>query len=357
MSARRLLVSLAVLLPLACEGQVTIYQTIVTGGAPGESGSGGSSSSGGDSTGGSAPSQGGNGGSNTGQAGAFGNDGGLSQTGGLGEVGGMVANAGAAEGGVRNLAGAGMSNEAGVGGEPCGTPIANVPADCHATVACSGQSVIDQGNVPTPANSCLVGTCNGAGVPGTAPAAAEAPCKAAGGAKLCDGAGKCVPCLHAADCADGEICSDQHECVSGACTDVDCGGACPPCATGKKCLVDGDCASFACDVASKTCITPQCQDHHQDGVETDADCGGGVCPPCVLGKNCVLSEDCASQACDAIKLICVSNQCYDNRQDGYETDIDCGGINCQSCFVGAKCKTNLDCQSGHVCGGVTKVCM
>jgi hypothetical protein len=110
-------------------------------------------------------------------------------------------------------------------------------------------------------------------------------------------------------------------------------------------------------VASSTCVTPQCQDHHQDGLETDADCGGGFCPPCVLGKNCVLSEDCASQACDAFKLVCISNQCSDHRVDGSETDIDCGGINCNSCPVGFKCKSNLDCQSGHVCGGVTKVCM
>jgi len=139
--------------------------------------------------------------------------------------------------------------------------------------------------------------------------------------------------------------------MSGSCTDVACGGACPPCANGKKCVADADCSSFACDSVSLTCVTPQCQDHRQDGVETDADCGGGFCPACVLGKACLADTDCTTFACDALKQVCVSNQCADHRTDGYETDIDCGGINCLSCGVGMGCHNSLDCQSGHACNG------
>jgi hypothetical protein len=158
-----------------------------------------------------------------------------------------------------------------------------------------------------------------------------------------------VPCLQASNCKAGQICSASHQCVSGACTDLDCGGACPACANGKKCLADADCSSFACDAVSLTCITPQCQDHHQDGVETDADCGGGVCPACVLSKGCLVDADCTTMACDALKLSCVSSQCQDHRLDGYETDVDCGGGGCPACGIGAGCKTNFDCISGHFC--------
>jgi hypothetical protein len=234
--------------------------------------------------------------------------------------------------------------------------VADVPANCYATVACTGARVVDQSNVPKPANTCIVGTCNGAGVPGTAPADAETPCRAAGGGTLCDGAGKCVRCLHSSDCAGGQICSVAHQCVAASCTDLDCGGACPPCATGKKCLADADCVSFACDVVSLTCITPQCKDHQQDGLETDADCGGGLCVGCALGKGCVVDDDCTSSACDAIKLTCITDRCADHRADFDESDIDCGGSVCNSCFVGQKCRNTGDCQAGHVCGGQTKLC-
>ena len=141
-----------------------------------------------------------------------------------------------------------------------------------------------------------------------------------------------------------------------SCTDLDCGGGCPPCADGKKCLDDPDCISGACDAGTRTCVADQCSDHRQDGLETDADCGGLLCSPCTLKKHCLDSPDCLSVACDGISLRCVADQCADHRQDGTETDEDCGGYTCQSCAVGKKCKTNLDCQAGHVCLGVMKIC-
>jgi hypothetical protein len=52
----------------------------------------------------------------------------------------------------------------------------------------------------------------------------------------------------------------------------------------------------------------------------------------------------------------VSNQCVDHRQDGQETDVDCGGPVCNACAVGQKCLTNFDCQSGHVCSAGTHTC-
>ena len=63
----------------------------------------------------------------------------------------------------------------------------------------------------------------------------------------------------------------------------------------------------------------------------------------MLGRN----------ACDATLSVCVSNQCGDHRQDGMESDVDCGGPDCNACPSGKKCKTNFDCNTScsitHVC--------
>jgi hypothetical protein len=174
-----------------------------------------------------------------------------------------------------------------------------------------------------------------------------------------------------ATCAVGKKCKTDGDCASNACdsisltcvasqcsdmakdgaeTDIDCGGGtCPTCANGKMCKVDGDCTSDACDAISLTCVASQCIDMAKDGAETDVDCGGGTCPTCGNGKMCKVDGDCTSNACDAISLTCVANQCADDRQDGAETDIDCGGGTCAGCAVGKKCEANTDCQVGHTC--------
>lgn len=182
-----------------------------------------------------------------------------------------------------------------------------------------------------------------------------------------------------AKCATGKGCAQNSDCVANACdlvsqscvasqcadqrvdgaeTDVDCGGGtCASCAVGQKCLVDPDCSSNACDGVTLTCVSSQCFDHRRDGVETDVDCGGGVCPICATGSKCTIDSDCATNACDATSLTCVSNQCADHRVDGTETDVDCGGTNaCSRCLVGQKCLVNSDCQAGHTCGIGTRTC-
>ncbi len=74
------------------------------------------------------------------------------------------------------------------------------------------------------------------------------------------------------------------------------------------------------------------------------------CPIGSLGDPCEQDTDCASDACDAINRVCTSDQCGDRRQDGQESDVDCGGLYCNSCSVGRRCQGNFDCQSGHLCG-------
>jgi hypothetical protein len=242
---------------------------------------------------------------------------------------------------------------------PSGTRIVDVPADCHATI-CDGAGhaagvLVARANAPTPPGPCLVGTCDELGRPGTTPRPAGTACRAAPGTEMCDGAGSCVECNHTRDCAPGLYCDASHRCGSAPCTDLDCGGACPPCDVGKRCRVDADCQSYACDASTATCVLSQCLDHVQDGNETDLDCGGGICQGCELGQGCLLDLDCLSQACDVPTSKCILEQCADHRADGIESDVDCGG-GCSACQSGQKCKGNGDCAPGHVCLTATKTC-
>ena len=43
---------------------------------------------------------------------------------------------------------------------------------------------------------------------------------------------------------------------------------------------------------------PTCDDKVQNDLETDIDCGGGVCPKCGPGQKCEVDGDCRSGACD-----------------------------------------------------------
>jgi hypothetical protein len=154
----------------------------------------------------------------------------------------------------------------------------------------------------------------------------------------------------------------SHLCVASQCsdhqqdgneTDVDCGGggACATCATGKKCLVDGDCATSACDGVSHLCVASQCSDHQKDGAETDVDCGG-ACPTCAAGKHCGVNGDCASNICASGTCAAMAS-CSDTVMDGTETDVDCGGLcgpTCKDTAPQQHCAGNADCLN-HVCTG------
>src|SRR5205823_14362090 len=82
-----------------------------------------------------------------------------------------------------------------------------------------------------------------------------AACSDTTGGKFCNGKGSCVQCLVHADCPGEKVCSN---------------GACVP----------GNCADMV-----------------KNGAETDVDCGGNTCTPCVNGKDCLKPGDCVSRVC------------------------------------------------------------
>jgi len=100
-------------------------------------------------------------------------------------------------------------------------------------------------------------------------------------------AGRCATAAPVVTCRDRVRDGDE--------TDVDCGGACQPCAAGLACALPADCQSNACDGGA--CRAPSCTDTVRDGWESDVDCGG-PCPPCPLDQACVDDLDCTSGRCD-----------------------------------------------------------
>jgi hypothetical protein len=134
-------------------------------------------------------------------------------------------------------------------------------------------------------------------------------------------------------------------------TDVDCGGDCAPCATGKRCATGTDCQSGSC--LNQVCVAlgAGCSDGVKDGSETDVDCGGS-CAPCASGLACLRATDCASRLC--LNNVCEPppSTCADGVRDGTETDVDCGGPMCAACDNGRRCLVAADCFSNFCFAGL-----
>src|SRR6185295_1775645 len=117
------------------------------------------------------------------------------------------------------------------------------------------------------------------------------------------------------------------------------------CDDGQGCFLGGDCKSRVC--AAMKCAAPTCSDSQQNGDETDLDCGGscsGKGAGCATGKSCLVAGDCQSGVCDAGK--CGAGACTDQLRNGVETDVDCGGGTCPACDVNRVCAVPGDCSSG-----------
>lgn len=126
-------------------------------------------------------------------------------------------------------------------------------------------------------------------------------------------------------------------------TDIDCGGSrCSPCESEQNCGTNRDCVSDIC--IDGNCVS--CSDGVRNAFETDIDCGGHMCDVCDLGQDCSWTPDCVSglvcQSGVCETFVGVSN-CDDGLMYGAETDVDCGGLDCDPCAMGMHCDVNSDC--------------
>jgi hypothetical protein len=241
---------------------------------------------------------------------------------------------------------------------------------------------------PTLTTACLTNSCT-AGCCVVGKAAPSVPCTDNGG-HVCDGAGKCVACLTDSQCPASKTacstpaCSSTHACTTnfapkgttctggdagttqcdgqGACvpaaclngvqdgleTDVDCGGGvCAKCADGKTCVSGNDCVDAVCSGTPLKCLAPSCSDGIKNGMETDVDCGGPVCLKCGDTLACAQGSDCLSSSC--IGGRCAPGSCSDGVKDGLETDVDCGGGICMPCADGKLCGSSRTNCTSNVC--------
>ncbi|MDI1452081.1 DUF4215 domain-containing protein [Polyangium sp. 6x1] len=182
-------------------------------------------------------------------------------------------------------------------------------------------------------------------------------------AGLCDDAGKCVECLVNQHCgADGycfenacKSCDDGL--MNGDETDVDCGGThCNPCAEGKICLTNDDCATTfctdgvccgsACDEPCVTCIYPGFLGNCTAIDKYDEDPSYGMGEACLAaeGEACTGVTACRKaldQACTS-NIECASLHCADPDMNGSKTCVKNIG---DPCTLPADCYTNI-CTNG-----------
>ncbi len=128
----------------------------------------------------------------------------------------------------------------------------------------------------------------------------------------------------------------------------------------ETCVIVDGCPVFSvatpCDhgVCSEgVCQDPTCDDGVRNGVETDVDCGGSDCDGCDAGETCGATDDCAGDlVCTEFTdgFECAAVDCSDGVQNGDETDVDCGG-SCGGCDGGQRCGDVDDCASGVCAGG------
>ena len=165
-----------------------------------------------------------------------------------------------------------------------------------------------------------------------------------------------------ASCSDGIWNNDE--------SDTDCGGSCPPCGFGMRCVVGADCRGGNCVTSSangafrdRSCGLPlPCADGKRNGDETGVDCGGATCGRCDNGAACLASDDCLSGVCT--NGSCVAGLCA--RGPGQycapgsnlpHCDARSG---CATCCQGDQCQPIVDytmnCGAGgracYGCGGI-----
>ncbi len=133
--------------------------------------------------------------------------------------------------------------------------------------------------------------------------------------KVCNGSGLCVECNSPADCTDP---------------------ATPEC-------------------QDNVCVAEHCQNTVQDADETDINCGGDVCPPCMNNQGCMDPVDCQSGYCMGTTCTaCTANDNCDTATQWCDDETNGGTCtakkpNGETCDEGFEC-TSANCTDGVCCG-------
>jgi hypothetical protein len=157
--------------------------------------------------------------------------------------------------------------------------------------------------------------------------------------------------LNFSSCAAGNLSNHcMNNVTDGDETFLNCGGAlCVGCMLGKRCLNNSDCISKYCN--ANLCDVSSCDDRITNGDESDIDCGWNCPTKCALDQACNVDADCQDNFCDVTTHKCSQSSCTDKVMNGGETDVDCGGPCSAKCIIGQNCISSNDCQSGYCNAG------
>jgi hypothetical protein len=92
------------------------------------------------------------------------------------------------------------------------------------------------------------------------------------------------------------------------------------------CVLDGDCPGPSGFCGGQRCEQGQCVLDNQPMHTPCAEDGGQVCDGAGACVECVSDIDCASLRCEAPH--CLAPSCGDQKKNGDESDVDCGGPTC-----------------------------
>jgi hypothetical protein len=170
----------------------------------------------------------------------------------------------------------------------------------------------------------------------------------------CNAGGQCAACTAAAECGEATPCA-SFTCAASACkaTYMATGTAVPD-------VTKGDCKHPQCDghgaivEVADPADTPTSADPCMVGTCTAAGptlssapagtgCAAGVCDGAGSCVACNAPTDCTTLS----GAYCYDHECAsctDGKQDGDETNVDCGGSNCGKCG-GDACATPDECQT------------
>ncbi len=105
-----------------------------------------------------------------------------------------------------------------------------------------------------------------------------------------------VQALAGEECDQGIENDDNGDCT-GSCLLATCGdGLVHNLGEGVEECDDGN--GEEADACNTMCIAATCEDGLQNDLETDVDCGGGVCDTCGLAQGCNVDDDCLPNKCE-----------------------------------------------------------